>query len=95
MQVELLDRKKWKTRMELANAMFDYFEIWHNRRVEPVEDGDHHGATVGEIGGVGRVAHGGDDVPASVGEQHRGCLAGPRARAGGQDCLRHSRTPPG
>ena len=32
MQVELLDRKKWKTRVELANAMFDYLEIWHNRR---------------------------------------------------------------
>jgi transposase InsO family protein len=28
----LLDRKKWKTRVELANAMFDYLEIWHNRR---------------------------------------------------------------
>jgi transposase InsO family protein len=32
MQVELLDRKKWNTRVELANAMFDYLEIWHNRR---------------------------------------------------------------
>lgn len=32
MQVELLDRKLWKTRLELANAMFDYLEIWHNRR---------------------------------------------------------------
>ena len=32
MQVELLDRKEWKTRVELANAMFDYLEIWHNRR---------------------------------------------------------------
>jgi transposase InsO family protein len=32
MQVELLDRTKWKTRVELANAIFDYLEIWHNRR---------------------------------------------------------------
>lgn len=32
MQVELLDTKRWKTRIELANAMFDYLEIWHNRR---------------------------------------------------------------
>lgn len=32
MQVELLDRKKWNTRLELANAMFEYLEIWHNRR---------------------------------------------------------------
>ena len=32
MQVELLDRKKWKTRVELANAIFDYLEIGHNRR---------------------------------------------------------------
>jgi putative transposase len=32
MQVELLDRKRWRTRLELANAIFDYLEIWHNRR---------------------------------------------------------------
>ncbi|MBV6729725.1 integrase core domain-containing protein [Nocardioides daeguensis] len=32
MQVELLDRMKWKTRVALANAMFDYLEIWHDRR---------------------------------------------------------------
>lgn len=32
MQVELLDTKRWKTRIELANAIFDYLEIWHNRR---------------------------------------------------------------
>ena len=31
MQVELLDRKRWNTRIELANAMFEYLEIWHNR----------------------------------------------------------------
>ncbi len=27
MQVELLDRKRWNTRVELANAIFDYLEI--------------------------------------------------------------------
>jgi putative transposase len=32
MQVELLNRKRWRTRIELANAMFEYLEIWHNRR---------------------------------------------------------------
>lgn len=32
MQIELLNRKKWKTRVELANAIFDYIEIFHNRR---------------------------------------------------------------
>ncbi len=31
MQIELLNRKKWRTRVELANAMFDYIEIFHNR----------------------------------------------------------------
>ena len=31
MQVELLDRKRWSTRVELANAMFEYLEIFHNR----------------------------------------------------------------
>lgn len=32
MQVELLDRRRWKTRIELANAIFEYLEIWHNRQ---------------------------------------------------------------
>ena len=32
MQVELLDRKRWQTRIELANAIFEYLEIWHNRQ---------------------------------------------------------------
>jgi putative transposase len=45
MQVELLDRRRWETRVELANAIFEYLEIFHNRRrrhsslgmVSPVE----------------------------------------------------------
>jgi transposase InsO family protein len=32
MQVELLDRKRWKTRLELTTAMFEYLEIFHNRQ---------------------------------------------------------------
>jgi putative transposase len=32
MQVELLDRHRWRTRIELANAIFDYLEIFHNRQ---------------------------------------------------------------
>jgi hypothetical protein len=32
MQVELLNRKEWKTRIELANAIFEYLEIFHNRQ---------------------------------------------------------------
>lgn len=32
MQVELLDRQRWRTRVELANAIFDYIEIFHNRQ---------------------------------------------------------------
>ena len=32
MQTELLDRQRWRTRLELANAMFDYLEIFHNRQ---------------------------------------------------------------
>ena len=31
-QTELLNRKRWSTRVELANAMFEYLEIFHNRR---------------------------------------------------------------
>jgi hypothetical protein len=32
MQVELLDRHRWKTRIELANAILEYLEIFHNRQ---------------------------------------------------------------
>ena len=32
MQVELLDRKKWNTRIDLANAIFGDLKIWHNRK---------------------------------------------------------------
>ena len=32
MQMELLDRQRWSTRIELANAIFEYLEIVHNRR---------------------------------------------------------------
>ena len=32
MQVELLDRKRWKTRVELANAIFEYLKVFHNRQ---------------------------------------------------------------
>jgi transposase InsO family protein len=32
MQTELLDRQRWKTRVELTNAIFEYLEIFHNRR---------------------------------------------------------------
>jgi transposase InsO family protein/transposase-like protein len=32
MQVELLDRRRWRTRVELANAIFEHLEIFHNRQ---------------------------------------------------------------
>ncbi len=32
MQVELLNTRRWGTRIELANAIFEYIEIFHNRR---------------------------------------------------------------
>jgi putative transposase len=32
MQVELLDTRRWQTRVELANAIFEYIEVFHNRR---------------------------------------------------------------
>jgi transposase InsO family protein len=32
MQVELLNRRRWKTRIELANSIFEYLEIFHNRQ---------------------------------------------------------------
>ena len=30
MQTELLNRQRWRTRLELANPIFEYLEIWHN-----------------------------------------------------------------
>lgn len=30
MQVELLNRRRWKTRIELASAIHDYIELFHN-----------------------------------------------------------------
>jgi transposase InsO family protein len=32
MQVELLNARRWKTRVELAKAIFAYIEVFHNRR---------------------------------------------------------------
>ena len=31
-QTELLNRQRWHTRIELANALFEYLEIFRNRR---------------------------------------------------------------
>ena len=32
LQTELLNRRKWKTRIELAGELFEYLEIFHNRQ---------------------------------------------------------------
>ena len=32
MQIELLDRRQWTTRIELSNAIFEFIEVWYNRR---------------------------------------------------------------
>lgn len=32
MQTELLDRQRWRTRLGLANAIFEYIEGFFNRR---------------------------------------------------------------
>ncbi len=32
MRVELLDTRRWRTRVELANAIFEDIEVFHNRR---------------------------------------------------------------
>jgi putative transposase len=32
MQIELLDRRRWKTRVELSNAIFEYIEVFYNRQ---------------------------------------------------------------
>ena len=53
MQVELLNRKRWNTRVELATAIFEYLEIFHNRQrrhsslgmLTPIEFEARHGPT--------------------------------------------------
>ncbi|MEE1943135.1 IS3 family transposase [Streptomyces sp. TRM 70361] len=32
MQTELLNRRRWRTRLESADAIFEYLEIFHNRQ---------------------------------------------------------------
>jgi transposase InsO family protein len=32
METELLSRKRWNTRVELASAMLEYVEVFHNRQ---------------------------------------------------------------
>ena len=32
MQTELLNRRRWRIRIELANAVFRYLKIFHNRQ---------------------------------------------------------------
>ena len=52
-QVELLDRQRWSTRLELATALFEYLEIFHNRQrrhsslamLTPIEFEAQHGST--------------------------------------------------
>ncbi|WAU78464.1 integrase core domain-containing protein (plasmid) [Streptomyces sp. Qhu-G9] len=31
-RVELLNRRGWRTRLELSTALFEYLEIFHNRQ---------------------------------------------------------------
>jgi len=52
-QVELLDRQVWNTRLELATALFEYLEIFHNRQrrhsalgmLTPIEFEIRHGSS--------------------------------------------------
>jgi putative transposase len=54
MQVELLNRQRWKTRIELATAIHDYIESFHNTRrrhsalnmLTPIEYEQHHQRTI-------------------------------------------------
>ena len=32
MQLELLDSRTWRTRAELANAIFEWIECWYNSK---------------------------------------------------------------
>jgi len=32
MQIELFNEKNWRTRIELANAIFEFIEVFYNRQ---------------------------------------------------------------
>jgi hypothetical protein len=34
-RTKLLNRRRWRTRIDLANAIFEYLEIFHNRQRRP------------------------------------------------------------
>ena len=40
MQLELLDQQSWRTRTELANAIFEWIEAWYNPRRRHTSIGD-------------------------------------------------------
>ena len=42
MQTELLNRQRWRTRLELANAIFEYLEIFHNKKASSLSARDAH-----------------------------------------------------
>jgi putative transposase len=50
LQLELLDRKEWNTRDDLANAIFEWIECWYNPKrrhssigmLSPIEFETHH-----------------------------------------------------
>ncbi len=42
MQTELLNRKRWRTRLELANAIFEYLEISHKPQTPPLRTRNAH-----------------------------------------------------
>jgi putative transposase len=45
MQLELLDTKEWRTRDELANAIFEWIECWYNPKRRHSSNGMHSPAT--------------------------------------------------
>lgn len=47
MQLELLDTRTWKTRKELANAMFEWIECWRTTPPRP-KDVELHRAALPE-----------------------------------------------
>jgi hypothetical protein len=79
MQVELINRQRWKTRIELASAIHGYIELWHNTRRRHSSLGM---LTPSEIEAARATAQNGDVVHAGLARTAPTAVVDERSAAG-------------